>query len=101
MNRFYIDAGCQLLEQEGDKYAIVSFDIDKFKLINDLFGMETGDDVLKHVASVIKEKLPVDVSICLNKTARNLSKIILPIQEHHLIDLNIFCINQCFCFITT
>ncbi|MCI8507107.1 MAG: EAL domain-containing protein [Lachnospiraceae bacterium] len=64
VNRFYIDAGCQLLEQEGDKYAIVSFDIDKFKLINDLFGMETGDDVLKHVASVIKEKLPVDALYC-------------------------------------
>lgn len=64
VNRFYIDAGCQLLEHEDNQYAIVSFDIDKFKLINDLFGMETGDEVLKHVASVIKEKLPSDALYC-------------------------------------
>lgn len=57
INRFYIDAGYLLNEQGDNQYAIISFDIDKFKMINDLFGMETGDDVLKHVAKVLKERL--------------------------------------------
>ncbi len=64
VNRFYIDAGRMILDNEDEKYAIVSFDIDKFKLINDLFGMETGDEVLKHVANVMKERVPEGTLYC-------------------------------------
>lgn len=56
-SRFYTDVA-NLLETDSEKqFAIISFDIDKFKLINDLFGMKTGDDVLQHVALVFKEIL--------------------------------------------
>ncbi|MCM1158293.1 MAG: EAL domain-containing protein [Bacteroidales bacterium] len=64
VNRFYIDAGRLVEEDEEKHYAIISFDIDKFKLINDLFGMTTGDEVLKHVAGVLKERLPKGALYC-------------------------------------
>lgn len=64
VNRFYIDAGRLVTEREDNHYAIISFDIDKFKMINDLFGMATGDDVLKHIAGVLEERLPEEALYC-------------------------------------
>ncbi|MDE5778133.1 MAG: EAL domain-containing protein [Lachnospiraceae bacterium] len=64
VNRFYIDAGRLISDNRNKQYAVISFDIDKFKLINDLFGMETGDDVLKHVAQVLRECLDKDALFC-------------------------------------
>ena len=64
VNRFYVKAGHLVLEHADKDYAIISFDIDKFKLINDLFGMRTGDEVLKHVADVIKERAPEGALYC-------------------------------------
>ena len=64
VNRFYIDASHMIMNDEGENYAIISFDIDKFKLINDLFGMQIGDEVLKHVANVIKEQVAEGTLYC-------------------------------------
>lgn len=61
-SRFYIDAGNKVTD-ESEEYAVISFDIDRFKMINDLFGMKAGDDVLRHVADVLKNNLP-EKSIC-------------------------------------
>lgn len=60
--RFYIDAGNAVID-ESSRHAVISFDIDRFKMINDLFGMKAGDDVLCHVADVLKNRLP-EGSIC-------------------------------------
>lgn len=62
VNRFYVDA-CKLIEDESREYAIISFDIDRFKMINDLFGMKTGDAVLQHVADVLRD-IMTDESLC-------------------------------------
>jgi diguanylate cyclase (GGDEF)-like protein len=63
VNRFYIDAD-NMIKDETKKYAIISCDIDRFKMINDLFGMHTGDDVLGHIANVLRSKLPEDSLCC-------------------------------------
>ncbi len=44
--------------------ALVIFDINKFKVINDLHGYERGNEVLKRVAQVLQEELSADESFC-------------------------------------
>ncbi len=64
VNRFYIDAGYKITSQPDNQYAIIAFDINKFKMINDLFGMSSGDEVLRHVAAVLKALLSPDSLYC-------------------------------------
>lgn len=64
VNRFYIDAKNMIMEQQDKRFAIISFDINKFKMINDLFGMTSGDSVLRHVAGVLKKQMPEDSLYC-------------------------------------
>ncbi len=43
--------------KEGREYAVVMLDIDKFKSINDLFGHNLGDSVLKSMAASIQKSI--------------------------------------------
>ena len=45
----------QITQDPNNQYWIAYFDINDFKLINDIFGSATGDDVLKRVASWVRE----------------------------------------------
>lgn len=64
VNRFYIDANYLIAGRPEKPFAVVSFDINKFKMINDLFGMSAGDKVLLHVASVLKDQMPEGALYC-------------------------------------
>lgn len=44
--------------------ALVLFDINKFKVINDLHGYERGNEVLKHVAQVLQQEVAAEESFC-------------------------------------
>jgi two-component system chemotaxis response regulator CheY len=46
--------------EEGWRYAVVMCDVDNFKLCNDSFGHQLGDDVLREVASAIRQRLRAD-----------------------------------------
>lgn len=47
---FYKKAEMILKENETLKYDIVCLDIERFKLVNDLFGMSAGDGLLRYIA---------------------------------------------------
>lgn len=59
----FIRLGREMLEQmRGQRmpFALMLFDIDYFKRVNDTYGHETGDKMIVHVVSICKERLPED-----------------------------------------
>lgn len=49
----------ELFRKNPDQaFLLCCFDIDKFHLINDMFGHKTGDALLKHIAKTLMENMP-------------------------------------------
>ena len=44
-----------LLSSSKQQYCVILFDINQFKLVNDFFGVHTGDRLLCHIASLLEE----------------------------------------------
>lgn len=55
-SRFSLDAK-RLLAHEYRRYVFVSFDIDKFKAINDMFGHDEGNRILKLIADTVNRNM--------------------------------------------
>lgn len=43
-----------LIDRQEYKYAYVTFDVDNFKYVNEMFGYEYGNKILVHIAKVVK-----------------------------------------------
>jgi diguanylate cyclase (GGDEF)-like protein len=57
MQKFKIDVEPILQGHEKEDYYLLTIDIDKFKVINDLYGYEEGDRVIRFLAGKIKAGL--------------------------------------------
>jgi diguanylate cyclase (GGDEF)-like protein len=60
---FYKKAEIMLAEGYNKKYDIICIDIERFKLINDLFGIRIGDDLLKYIGKILGEEVKAN-GIC-------------------------------------
>lgn len=60
---FFKYAVQDLLLKVGNQYAYVILDINKFKIINDVYGYIYGDLLLKHVASILQNEFYDDETV--------------------------------------
>ena len=67
-NRRFLDEASggriELARRNGTTIAIALIDIDHFKLINDLFGHGRGDEVLRHFATLLRDRIRRSDIIC-------------------------------------
>lgn len=113
MARFRLEMSRILKEKPNQKFALVILDIDKFKLINDLYGFRQGDLVLNHVANVLTDNTDInkgeifarvigDIFLLLidykdDKDITNrLDKIYKAVQECYAVTDVHYSINTCF-----
>lgn len=53
-NKFYEMAKTKIWSNVSKKYAIISFDVDRFRIINDLYSEETGDQIICYIGEVLR-----------------------------------------------
>lgn len=59
-NRYYTELVIEDLIHSSVSFAMLMFDIDDFKNINDTYGHATGDDILRDIAQLVQETLRAD-----------------------------------------
>lgn len=64
IQRFTEEVNRLLIWDNGHKHAMIVFDVERFKMINDLYGMRTGDLVLMHIADCLKETVTAPDTYC-------------------------------------
>jgi len=59
-NRYGINEKIKLMDSVKQEYTIMIMDIDNFKKVNDTYGHDAGDEVLKNVADVMRDTICED-----------------------------------------
>ncbi|WMJ83905.1 two-component system response regulator [Oscillospiraceae bacterium LTW-04] len=87
-DEFYRRADEMLSKAPERNFYILSVDLERFKLVNDLFGVDEGDKLLKYVAKLLQMSIPED-GIC-GKLSGDIFFAIIPEDhcediEHHVL----------------
>ena len=53
---FFVKASQLLMDNPQEEYVVVCSDISNFKLVNDIFGMEEGNNLLVRIGNSLKEQ---------------------------------------------
>lgn len=57
-----LETACRRYQETGKRFALLAFDLDRFKFVNDTMGHAAGDEVLRQVAARVQGLLgPVDI----------------------------------------
>lgn len=61
--RYFFEQGNKVLQSLNQKESltVMMIDIDFFKKVNDLYGHETGDEVIKNIAALLRAHFPNDI----------------------------------------
>lgn len=84
--KFKIDASELLLKHPEQPYALSKFDIDKFKVINELHGFQTGDRILCQIADALNATIDPVLDTYARITA---DEFVLLFSYHLPEDLNV------------
>ncbi len=82
---FYRGVEERLLMRPESKFAIISVDIDRFRIINDRFGVEAGNTCLRELGRIIHSSLPWD-GLAARYQADMFSILYEYKEEHELLD---------------
>lgn len=78
---FYRKAESIIRENPGQQYDIVCGDIERFKLVNELFGVKMGNQLLQNVAQALRTQVK-DIGIC-GRIGSDLFACLVPRQENY------------------
>ncbi len=82
--KMFLEEAEKILRESGkDRYAVVSFHVNRFKYINDLFGYENGDKVLKGIYRAMASNLILP-ELC---ARRNADRFVLLLKYRQRSDL--------------
>lgn len=91
--KFLIDARANINACENDNFAMLSMDITKFKVINELYGYKTANKILKDIYSLLISKLPEN-SICARDFAATYVILYKYKEQKEIIDyINNICLQ--------
>lgn len=77
---FYIKAKDLLQKQVNIPYMIVSIDVERFKLVNDLYGTDKGNDLLIYLATTLQEKIITENGLIARLSA-DVFAACIPVQD--------------------
>lgn len=82
--KFYQTVRRMLLEVPGEKFAFVRFDIDRFKMINNFYGIREGDKVLKSIASELRRIDTVFENFVYGRLENDIFAVCMPYKEENI-----------------
>ncbi len=89
-DEFYKRTKDMISSNPDKKYDIISLDVDRFKLLNDIFGMDEGDKLLRYIANMLKKELNFTYETCGRLYADNFAicKLRVSGYEDNMVELS-------------